>query len=202
MIVKDRKHGAADPLEWNEAMNLINRLYRDGRYRDSLLVGCGCFFGLRISDLLTLKWEDILGKESFVMGEEKTGKERRIKINSRFASHIRDCWKAEGEPLAALPVFGTRVNMGFKPMSRQRAFQLLKEIQERYGVRSARNFSTHSLRKTFGRKVYDNACGQGRGEFALLLLKRVFRHSNASVTERYLGIRNEEIESVYDELEF
>lgn len=33
---------------------LVRKLYRDGDYRMSLLIGCGAFFGLRISDTLSL----------------------------------------------------------------------------------------------------------------------------------------------------
>ena len=44
----------ADYLPWNTMLNLTRRLFKDGRYRMSLLVACGCFFGLRISDLLSL----------------------------------------------------------------------------------------------------------------------------------------------------
>ncbi|MBO5631240.1 MAG: hypothetical protein J5965_19405 [Aeriscardovia sp.] len=59
----------AEPLDWDEAISLMNRLFKDGNYRISLLVGCGIFFGLRISDLLRLTWHELLdedthGKES------------------------------------------------------------------------------------------------------------------------------------------
>ena len=43
----------SDYLQWDSAMNLIHRLYKDKEYTMSLLIGCGCFFGLRISDLLS-----------------------------------------------------------------------------------------------------------------------------------------------------
>ena len=44
----------SDCLQWDSATNLVRKLYRDKNYRISLLVGCGIFFGLRISDLLQL----------------------------------------------------------------------------------------------------------------------------------------------------
>ena len=52
-----QKHSytTAEYLNWDVAMNLVRRLYKDGDYRMSLMVGCGCFFGLRISDLLALR---------------------------------------------------------------------------------------------------------------------------------------------------
>ena len=60
----------ADYIEWDTMLNLVRRLYKDGDYRMSLLVGCGSFFGLRISDLLTLTWDMLLSEESFVIVEQ------------------------------------------------------------------------------------------------------------------------------------
>ena len=46
----------SDYLPWDTATTLVRKLYRDKNYRISLLIGCGIFFGLRISDLLRLNW--------------------------------------------------------------------------------------------------------------------------------------------------
>ena len=40
----------SDYIEWDKAVNLVHRLYNDGDYRLSLLVGCGIFFGLSADD--------------------------------------------------------------------------------------------------------------------------------------------------------
>ena len=75
-------------------MNVIRRTFKDGDYRMSLLLGCGCFFGLRISDLLSLRWNMITGVGSFIVTEKKTGKRREIKVNPGFKEHISDCYRA------------------------------------------------------------------------------------------------------------
>ena len=54
----------ADYLAWNEMTGLIRRLYADGNYTISLLLACGSFWGLRISDLRNLTWEEILDKDT------------------------------------------------------------------------------------------------------------------------------------------
>lgn len=64
----------SDYIEWNTMLNLVSRLYKDGDYRMSLLIGCGAFFGLRISDLLSLSWDMLLDSDSFILTEKKTGK--------------------------------------------------------------------------------------------------------------------------------
>ena len=63
----------ADYMAWDTMLALVRKLFKDGNYRMSLLVACGSFFGLRISDLLTLTWEQIL-EDSFSLNEKKTGK--------------------------------------------------------------------------------------------------------------------------------
>ena len=64
----------ADYLVWSDAMNLIRKLAKDQNYKISLLVAIGCFTGLRISDILALRWNQILNTEEFSVIEKKTGR--------------------------------------------------------------------------------------------------------------------------------
>ena len=66
----------ADYLVWSDAMNLIRKLAKDENYKMSLLIALGCFTGLRISDILALRWEQILNAEEFTITEKKTGTRR------------------------------------------------------------------------------------------------------------------------------
>jgi site-specific recombinase XerD len=54
--------------------------------------------------------------------------------------------------------------------------------------------SSHSLRKSFARRVYQN---HNESENSLVLLSDIFSHSSISITRRYLGIRSETISNVY-----
>lgn len=193
-------HGAADALDWDEAVRLVYALLRDGRYRDCMLVCCGCCLGLRISDLIRLKWTDLLGRDRFTLQEQKTGKRRTLKINSLLRQVTDECHAALAVDDDFQPVLAVSGGDGTKAISRQRADQILKECKETYHLKSAGTFSSHSLRKTFGRKVYFAQCEKGNGDHALTLLSDVFGHSNVSITKRYLGLREEEILSVYDTL--
>ena len=84
----------SDYMEWDTMLNLVRKLYRDGDYRMSLLIGCGSFFGLRISDLRTLTWAMLLDDDHFMLNEQKTGKRRVVKINHDFPKDIRNYFKA------------------------------------------------------------------------------------------------------------
>ena len=186
----------ADYLEWDSAMNLIKRLYRDGDFRMSLLIGCGCFFGLRISDLLSLRWEQLIDKSMFVITEKKTGKTREIRINKEFQGHIRDCYKSllveDDTQCCFLNRFGNVVSI-------QWVNRTLKTIKAKYHLNIG-HLSSHSFRKIFGRKVVQNAGSQS--EMALLILSEIFHHSSIMVTRRYLGLRKAELDGVFDGLTF
>ncbi len=185
----------ADYLEWNTMLNLVHRLYRDKDYTMSLLIGCGAFFGLRISDLLGLKWEMIMS-DTFTLTERKTKKKRTIKVNENFQKHILDCYKAMAITDKTDYCFKSRKGTVF---SVQRINVKLKYIKVKYGVK-INNISTHTFRKTFGRKVFESAGEQS--EMALVKLMELFNHSSVAITKRYLGIRQQELMETYSLLEF
>lgn len=191
-------HKAADAMDWSEAMLLVNRMYDDGRYRDCLLIATGCYLGLRISDLLQLRWRDLLSDE-FALTEMKTGKERHLRVNAALQKIAQSCRKALGRPSEDAYIFVAEGKN--EPISRQAVDLILKRVRVQYRVKSAKVFSSHTLRKTFGRRVWLQECDKGRGDQALLLLCDVFGHSSVAITKRYLGIRQEEILSVYDSLD-
>ena len=186
----------SDYIEWNTMLNLVRRLYKDGDYRMSLLIGCGAFFGLRISDLLSLSWDMLLDSDSFVLMEQKTGKRRIIKVNGDFRKHILDCYLALNITNRAEKCFLSRKKVVY---SIQRINVRLKEIKAKYSIK-VENLSTHSLRKTFGRKVVESA-GEN-SEMALIKLSELFNHTSPQITRRYLGLRQDELMEVYESLEF
>lgn len=75
---------------------------------------------------------------------------------------------------------------------------VLKELKSKYNLKID-HFSTHSLRKTFGRKVFESS---ENAELALVKLMELFNHSSVSITKRYLGLRQEELLNTYDCLSF
>ena len=77
---KKYSNTTADYLSWEQNLILIRKLFDDKNYKMSLLISMGSFWGLRISDLLRLRWEDVLDKDTFTLAEKKTGKPREIKI--------------------------------------------------------------------------------------------------------------------------
>ena len=186
----------ADYLVWSDAMNLIRKLAKDKDYKMSHLIALGCFTGLRISDILALRWEQILNTEEFTITEKKTGKRRTLRLNPQLQQHIMECYD-QIQPIGIkAPILVSQKGTVF---SIQRINVILKEIKKKYRMK-VKNFSCHSLRKTFGRQVYTMS-GEN-AELALVKLMELFNHSSVAITKRYLGLRQEEILETYDVLSF
>ncbi len=184
----------ADYLVWSDAMNLIRKLAGDGNYKMSLLIALGCFTGLRISDILALRWKQILRTDEFTIIEQKTGKVRTLRINPQLQKHIAEC-HAHINPLHSHILVSQKGTV----FSVQRINVVLKEIKKKYRLK-VKNFSCHSISKTFGRQVYN--MNSENSELALVKLMELFNHSSVSITKRYLGLRQEELLHTYDCLTF
>ena len=186
----------ADFLEWNQSMNLIRNLYNDGNYKMSLLISFGSFWGLRISDILSLKYAQIKNHDEFTIIEKKTGKAREIKINAQLKRHIEDCYEKIKPRTLDEFIFTSQKGSVY---SIQRINVILKDLKVKYNLK-IRNFSSHSLRKCFGREIFNRSAENA--ELAIVKLSQLFNHSNPSITRRYLGITQQELLNTYDVLSF
>ena len=138
----------------------------------------------------------LLYEDQFTIREKKTGKRRVVRINNDFQRHINNCYRALKVEDDTEKCFLSQKKSVY---SIQRVNAILKEIKRNYNLK-IQNFSTHTLRKTFDRKVFESA-GEN-ANLALVKLSELFNHSNVSTTKIYLGIRQEELLEAYDLLEF
>ena len=138
--------------------------------------------GLRVSDVLSLKWSNLEGN-TIKLNEKKTGKYREIQINDSIKS--------------VLPKFDKSnefifVSQKGSVYSVQHINLVLKSIFKRESKNS--NISSHSLRKSFGRRVFEN---NQESEKSLIYLSELFNHTSLSVTRLYLGIKQQELNEIY-----
>jgi integrase len=184
-------------IDWNDFISIITRLEKDENYKFCLLISIGVFTGLRISDLLTLRYSDILSKETFSIQEKKTKKQRSIKVNKDLKEiDARIVQKTKMKDLNE-QIFINKY--GTKPIDKSYVNVKLKEIMIKYRIKLDGNVSTHTFRKTLGRRVMEV---NNYSNESLVLLMELFGHSSMSITKRYLGIREQEIHNVYDSLTF
>lgn len=198
MAKQSKRKTETAPLKWQDAQNLLKLLKVDGRHEERLLFALGFYTGLRISDILRLTWGQITGLRAFDVVEKKTGKIREIKVNDDLAAIIREARAAllrEGEALEdAAPVFTSKRGRAIgKRLTVVGANIRIREALERYGIKT-QNPSSHTLRKTFARRVYDN---NGQTENALIILSQILNHSGPAMTRKYIGITRERIANIY-----
>jgi len=182
----------ASYLEW-DSMLLLQKLERDYQFKFELLVAVGCFTGLRIGDILKLKWSDVIGKDVLQIKEGKTKKVRHININPNLyevITRLHQLMEIEDDN-ELMFINNTRT----KVINIQYINRRLKEITEKYNLNIPINAtSSHMFRKTLGRHVW---AINNYSEKSLILLSELFNHSSTKVTKIYLGIKQEEIGDVY-----
>lgn len=186
----------ADFLTWEQNVNLIRKLSDDKEYQLSMFFAIGSFWGLRVSDTLRIRWIDIVNKEEFTLIEGKTKKIREVRINTQLQKHIRSCYESIQPNSLEEPIFLSQKKTVY---SIQRINVILKEIKVRYNLK-VKNFSSHSLRKTFGRQIFE-ASGTN-AELSLVKLSHLLNHSNTSITRRYIGVSQQELLDTYNVLNF
>ena len=182
--------GTSDYLDFDAAARVANEILWHGRQPQ---VGFYVIFsintGLRVGDVLKLTHADLAGKQVgdyLAVKEQKTGKVRQIQLNSSIITAYTYLTKRSRRNPTGY-IFKSQKNHVFATVTINRT---LKRIFKG----CAPVISSHSLRKTFGRRVYEK---NGRSEHSLVLLSDIFGHSNLAITRRYLGLRREEIANVY-----
>lgn len=182
------------PLKWTAAMKLLAVMQEQDELAESrLLFALGFYTGLRISDILRLRWSD-LEQPFLVLNEKKTGKERRIDFNAkllRIVAQTRKVMRPENNNDFIFK--GKRGPQREKSLTVVGANNRIKAIFEQFDI-ATQNPSSHTLRKTFALRVYD---AHQRSEDALILLSEMFNHNNISITRKYIGITQERITNVY-----
>ena len=198
---------AAEPIKsMEDIMTVSDYLVTNGRYRDNMLFIVGINFGLRVSDLLSLRFSHLINdslvfKDSFPILEKKTKNTRRHKKN-RYITINQAVIEAVTMYLERTPgiklsdyMFRSESNRGGNsnsPLTRRAVDYILKDIAKEVGL--GNKMSTHSLRKTW---AYHQMVMSHNDPRKLLLVQKMLNHSTSAQTLDYIGITNEEIEEAY-----
>ena len=176
----------------NQVKQIKGNLFKKKNPRDFLLFTLSINTGLRISDILSLKVEDVKDrkgniKDSLNVLEQKTKKRRNIPLNKQAQEALNYYFKKTGIYDLERYLFistKTRIN---KPISRIRAWQLINKWCREVGI----DFKVggHTLRKTFGYHLRM----QG---FSIERISDLLGHKNIKVTFRYIGINDDERKEV------
>jgi integrase len=171
------------PIRDLEKVEKIKRYLKEKNERDYILFILGISTGLRISDILSLKKEDLL-KSHIDIKETKTQKRKRVKIPGYIKKDI-------------MP-FVNRLNDGDyviksrqgtnKSIDRSVAYRILRDAAEHVNLTEV---GTHTLRKTFGYHFYQQTQN-------IAVLQELFNHTSQSVTLRYIGINQDSLDKAME----
>ena len=177
-----------EPIRDKEKIEKVKQILRAKNTRDYLLFVFGINSALRISDILALKKKDVVGGVVTVI-EEKTGKRKQFPLNSAIQEILKDYLPTLEEEEY---LFKSRQanKEGEKVISRQQAYTILTKAFKQAGIKE--NCGSHTMRKTFGYWNYKQYKD-------VAMLQKILNHSAPSVTLRYIGIEQEEINKVYSE---
>lgn len=171
-------------MDWEQFKSLISKLEYDGENKYCLLIAIGVFTGLRIGDLLQLRYSHFENAETFTIVEKKTKKTRKIKINQDLKSMLQRIKEKmsiiDNDQFIFINRYGT------KPIDRSWVNVKLKRIFKKYNIKVEGNISSHMFRKTLGNRVlklneYSNE--------SIVLLMELLGHSSMAITKKYLEIR-------------
>ena len=176
---------------------------RRSAYRNWLLFIIGINVGVRVSDLVELKWEDFFENDmkTFVDSvniiEKKTGKTKDICPNNTVKRAIKEYLSVidtELKPSNYLFLSGRKDENGkYTQITDAAVEKMMKDVAK--GCHLKGNYNTHSIRKTYAYHKYMMYVENG-DTMALVKVQKDLNHRNSSDTARYLGItRKEKIES-------
>jgi integrase len=192
-----------EPLRSLNAIDRMKKALKARSLRDYTLFIMGIYTGLRISDLLLLRVQDVAdraGKKLVVrdriaLREKKTKKAKIIVLNKDAKSALR-VYLAAVNPKDGDPLFVSAkrdAENALRPIGRWQAYKVLNRAAREAGIRD--RIGTHTLRKTFGYWNY-------RKGFDIVLLQKIFNHSSPAVTLHYIGFTQDEIDAAYTNLRY
>ena len=139
--------------------------------------------GIRIGDVLALKPTSFKpnGRGGYMIDiiEEKTGKPRTFDVTSHVYTAIQSYVDAKelgkNDLLFSIKVRGLQKN--------------LKIVTEYLGLQ---NVSTHSFRKFYAMRMFEN------NDYNFEIVRELLQHSTVAVTQKYLGVTSKQVANAID----
>jgi len=179
-----------EPIRDPEQVRALLNYYKGiGEYRNYVLITLGIYTALRVSDILSIRCDDVYDFrnhrpwDTITVREMKTGKIRTIALHS-YVIKALELYYGEarrGSPLIVNEKTGL-------PISRIQAYRIIDDAAKE--VEIPQKVSCHSLRKTFGYHAWNSGISP-------VLLMEIFNHTSYAVTKRYLGVTQDDQNTVY-----
>ena len=190
--------GTTQPIREKEELRKFMNYYKEMHPipRNYAMIILGLHTALRISDILSLKWQDVYDFEQLhfhshlFVKEQKTGKNTLIALNTHVISALADYMHTRN-PAPEDYIF-TKNTTSNKPLHRSQAYRIIRHAAEESLHKE--HISCHSLRKTLGYQAWKQGTPPA-------LLMDIYNHSSYAVTKKYLGIEQDEKDDIFLNIE-
>ncbi|KOS24954.1 integrase [Bacillus anthracis] len=185
-------------MEVVEALKDISQIEAMKKYlkehsqRDYLLFVIGINTGLKITELLSMKFEDVLHEDGTVKEFYSLPvKDEKFKEAVYLNTKVKEAFLVYVQSIdVKRENYVFQSNKTTNSITRQQAYRVIHNAAEAVGI--VGKIGTNSMRKTFGFHAYK------RG-IAIALLQKHFHHATPSETLKYLGIsKGEEFKAEID----
>lgn len=146
--------------------------------RNRLLLACGLHLGLRLSEILYLRFQDVEG--AWLKIRRKGDKEQRLPLTPSLQS-LFHFWRTESFSKREDYVFASPSG---SPLSSRTIQKLIDRLRIKAGIK--KKVTPHSLRHTFATHLAANGAN-------LTALKEILGHERLSTTEQYLHVTPEHL---------
>lgn len=144
--------------------------------------------GMRVSELIRLKLQDLNLKSDYVICQDK-GKERIVPFGNMAKQSLeRYLSEARGQ-LEKNETDALFLNCSGKEMSRQGFWKIVKLYRERAGIQE--EITPHTLRHSFAMHLIENGA-------ELTAVQEMMGHSSLSSTQLYANMKNARIREEYN----
>jgi integrase/recombinase XerD len=176
-------------LSLRDVISLLE-VNRESRYalRDIAMLELLYSSGLRVSELISIKMEDINFEAGYLRVFGKGSKERLVPMNERVIEKIKDYNENLRPQLIKKPDNSLHLflsNRG-KQITRQRFWQTLKEIGEITGIK----VTPHMIRHSFATHLLE-------GGADLRAVQKMLGHSDISTTQIYTKVTSERLKNAH-----
>ncbi|MCR1833144.1 site-specific integrase [Oceanobacillus caeni] len=174
-----------EPIRDKKKIADIKKYLSDNK-RDALLFTLGINSALRVSDLLQLKYSDVIDGSGnpvdyIVLRDTKTNKHNRLPLTKKVKKAITEHVEANYCDDLNAYLFQGRKKTG-KPIQRQAVYRIISNAAEAVGLN---NIGSHSLRKTWAYHSY-------KAGTDIVIIQDMLNHSSPAITLRYIGITQDD----------
>jgi len=179
-------------LTEDEVLKLLDvKLIDNFSYRNKAMLELMYATGLRVSELVNLKLQDIDFSEDIIRTFGKGSKERIIPIGDYAVEYLKK-YIEEYRPLMLKKATCEYLflNNHGKKMTRQGFFKIIKKVAKENGI--DKELSPHTLRHSFASHLLKYGAD-------LRTIQELLGHSDISTTQIYTHVTNEELKKNYED---